>query len=93
NIVDLEHCDTHQSIYTCLSRASTLKGTVIFRMCKHGIITGGLGSANDSKAGGLLSGYLKQEFRELEILNEITRLRWEGKLKPGVGGNTRSTLL
>ncbi|KZV60292.1 hypothetical protein PENSPDRAFT_554663, partial [Peniophora sp. CONT] len=36
---------------------------------------------------------LKQDFRELELLNEITRLRWEGKLEAGVGGNTRSTLL
>ncbi|KZV60501.1 hypothetical protein PENSPDRAFT_593982, partial [Peniophora sp. CONT] len=62
-------------------------------MCKHGIITGGLGSANSFNNGGLLSGHLKQEFRELELLNEITRLRWEGKLDAGVGGNTRSTLL
>ena len=38
-------------------------------------------------------GYLRQEFRELELLNEITRLRWEGLLDKGVGGNTRSTLL
>ncbi|VDB96794.1 unnamed protein product [Peniophora sp. CBMAI 1063] len=82
NIVDLEHCDTHQSVYTCLSRASTLKGTVIFRMCNHATI-----------CGGLKSGRLKQEFRELELLNEITRLRWEGNLRKGVAGNTRSTLL
>lgn len=81
NIVDLENCRNHLSVYTCLSRASTLKGTVIFRMCPQGKITGGL------------SGYLKQEFRELELLNEITKLRWEDKLKAGVGGNTRSTLL
>ncbi|KZV60468.1 hypothetical protein PENSPDRAFT_594049, partial [Peniophora sp. CONT] len=46
-----------------------------------------------AKLSGGLSGYLRQEFRELELLNEITRLRWEGKLKPNVGGNTRSTLL
>ncbi|VDB90195.1 unnamed protein product [Peniophora sp. CBMAI 1063] len=81
NIVDLEDCRTHQSVYTCLSRASTIKGTVIFRMCSLSKVTGGL------------SGYLRQEFRELELLSEITRLRWEGTLKPGVGGNTRSTLL
>ncbi|KZV61111.1 hypothetical protein PENSPDRAFT_593227, partial [Peniophora sp. CONT] len=65
-------------------------------MCKHGIITGGLGTIKDPKdpkKGGTLSGFLKQEFRELELLNEITRLRWEGNLKAGVGGNTRSTLL
>ena len=81
NIVDLEQCKSHQSVYTCLSRASTLKGTIIFRMCPQAKVTGGL------------SGYLQQEFRELELLNEITRLRWEGNLKPGIGGNTRSTLL
>ena len=85
NIVDLEHCDTHQSVYTCLSRASTLKGTVIFRMCRHTLITGGFDNTDGS--------CLKQEFRELELLNEITRLRWEGTLEKGVGGNTRSTLL
>ncbi|KZV59505.1 hypothetical protein PENSPDRAFT_595333, partial [Peniophora sp. CONT] len=50
-------------------------------MCTQGKITGGL------------SGYLQQEFRELELLNEITKLRWEGNLRAGVGGNTRSTLL
>ncbi|KZV64790.1 hypothetical protein PENSPDRAFT_587801, partial [Peniophora sp. CONT] len=50
-------------------------------MCTQNRTTGGL------------SGYLQQEFRELELLNEITRLRWECDLRSGVGGNTRSTLL
>ena len=83
NIMDLEHAVGHQAVYTCLSRASAFKGTVILRMCSHGSITGGLKQ----------DGRLRQEFRELELLNEITRLRWEGLLDKGVGGNTRSTLL
>ncbi|TFY56576.1 hypothetical protein EVG20_g8875, partial [Dentipellis fragilis] len=81
NIVDLRHCKNHQSVYTCLSRASTLNGTVILRMCDISMITKGM------------SGYLRQEFRELEVLNYITKLRFEGKLKPGVGGNTRCSLI
>ena len=36
---------------------------------------------------------LKQESRELELINEITRLQWEGTLENGVGRNTRSRLL
>ena len=82
NIVDLLHCKDHQSVYTCLSRASTLKGTVILRMPDISKITKGL-----------KSGYLRGEFRELALLDEITRLRYEGKLLPGVVGNTRATLL
>ena len=54
-------------------------------MCNQTVVTGGLK--------GIQGGYLKQEFRELELLNEITRLRWEGRLDQKVGGNTRSTLL
>ncbi|KAA1479144.1 hypothetical protein DENSPDRAFT_788874, partial [Dentipellis sp. KUC8613] len=40
-----------------------------------------------------MSGYLRQEFRELEMLNYITTLRFKGQLKPGVAGNTRSSLI
>lgn len=31
-----------------------------------------------------ISGFLRQEFRELEILNEITKLRYEGVPMPDV---------
>ncbi|KAA1478879.1 hypothetical protein DENSPDRAFT_788517, partial [Dentipellis sp. KUC8613] len=40
-----------------------------------------------------MSGYLRQEFRELEMLNYITKLRFKSQLKPGVAGNTRSSLI
>ena len=54
-------------------------------MCNQTVVTRGLKD--------IQGGYLKQEIRELELLNEITRLRWEGRLDQKVGGNTRSTLL
>lgn len=42
---------------------------------------------------GGVSGYLRQEFRELEILDEITKLQYEGTLAPQVSGITRNALI
>ena len=42
--------------------------------------------------GGCL-GALRQEFRELELLDKITRLRYVGKLPANVSGNTRNDLI
>ncbi|KAA1480111.1 hypothetical protein DENSPDRAFT_789969 [Dentipellis sp. KUC8613] len=81
NVMDLKTCRNHQSVYTCLSRASTYKGTVIMRMCDIGKITGGI------------TGWQRQEFRELELLDYITKLRFNGELKEGVGGNTRASVI
>src|SRR6266536_2419017 len=39
------------------------------------------------------SGYLRQEFREQELLDDITRLRYEGQLPAHINGNLRNTLL
>ncbi|KAF8868707.1 hypothetical protein BD779DRAFT_1422658, partial [Infundibulicybe gibba] len=39
------------------------------------------------------SGALRQEFRDLEILDEITRLTYEGILPPVVTGDRRSLLI
>ncbi|KAF8874671.1 hypothetical protein BD779DRAFT_1407399, partial [Infundibulicybe gibba] len=39
------------------------------------------------------SGALRQEFRELELLDEITRLTYEGNLHPSVTGDRRNTLI
>ncbi|KAA1478466.1 hypothetical protein DENSPDRAFT_788148, partial [Dentipellis sp. KUC8613] len=50
-------------------------------MCDLGKITGGI------------TGWQRQEFRELALLDYITKLRFQGKLKDGVGGNTRSALI
>ncbi|TFY61610.1 hypothetical protein EVG20_g6989 [Dentipellis fragilis] len=81
NVMDLKTCRDHQSVYTCLSRASTYKGTVIMRMCDIGKITGGI------------SGWQRQEFRELELLDHVTKLRFNGELKEDVGGNTRASVI
>ena len=73
NVLDLENCDTHQSIYACLLRALTLRGTVIFRMCRQTLIQNGFDRL-DEKGKKRPPSCLKQEFRDLELLNEITCL-------------------
>jgi hypothetical protein len=81
NVVDLNNCRSHQSMYTCLSRNSSLDGTVRVQGFDPRKIQGGL------------AGYLRQEFRELKIMDEITTLRYNGKLPNDISGNTRSILI
>ncbi|KAF9547537.1 hypothetical protein CPC08DRAFT_648754 [Agrocybe pediades] len=81
NVVDLGHCRSHQSYYTCLSRSSSASGTIILQGFDTKKITSGI------------SGHLRQEFRELEMLNDITRLRYEGKLPDHVNGFIRRPLI
>ena len=81
NVVDLQNCRNHQSIYTCLSRGSTYQGTIIVQ------------GFDQSKFMGGVTGWLRQEFRELELLDEITKLKYEGKLPPKVQGATRVALI
>jgi hypothetical protein len=68
NPVNLSHCRSFQSIYTCLSRSSSAAGTLIIR------------GFNSSKVTRGLPGHLRQEFRELYLLNDITRDIYEGCL-------------
>jgi len=81
NPVDLSNCRSHQSYYTCLSRSATASGTVIVQSFSPRLITCGA------------SGYLRQEFRELELLDEITKLRYEGKLPDHIQGKFRNPLI
>ena len=81
NPVDLSNRRSHQSYYTCLSRSATASGTVIVQSFSPRLITCGA------------SGYLRQEFRELELLDEITKLRYEGKLPDHIQGNFRNPLI
>jgi hypothetical protein len=81
NIVDLSNCRNHQSYYTCLSRSASADGTIILQGFDARQITGGA------------SGYLRQEFRDLELLDEITRLRYNDVLPASIQGSDRNTLL
>ncbi|KAH7904090.1 hypothetical protein BJ138DRAFT_1019599 [Hygrophoropsis aurantiaca] len=81
NVVDLEHCANHQSYYTCLSRSASAEGTIIMQHFDKRKITGGA------------SGWLRQEFRMLELLDEITLLRYEGRLPASIDGHRRNTLV
>ncbi|KAH7903669.1 hypothetical protein BJ138DRAFT_1020268 [Hygrophoropsis aurantiaca] len=81
NVVDLQHCASHQSYYTCLSRSASADGTVIMQPFDIRKITGGA------------SGWLRQEYRMLEILDEITLLKYEDKLPGFIDGHRRNTLV
>ncbi|KAJ7120561.1 hypothetical protein C8R43DRAFT_900668 [Mycena crocata] len=81
NPVDLTHCNDHRSYYVALSRGFTAEGTIILQ------------DFDDSKITSGMSGYLRQELRELEILDEITRLNFEGRLPPSVTGIYRRRLI
>jgi hypothetical protein len=83
NPVDLNNCKDHQSIYTCLSRSSTASGTIIVQGFDSDKITGGM------------SGYLRQEYRELELLDEITKLKYEGVIpdSANINGHRRNIII
>ena len=81
NMTDVSNCPTHQSYYTCLSRSSRADDTVIMTNFKSALITGNA------------SGWLRQEFREMELLDEITRLRHERSLPECVRGASRRSLI
>ncbi|KAJ7155807.1 hypothetical protein C8R46DRAFT_847633, partial [Mycena filopes] len=81
NPVELANCKDHRSYYVALSRGFTAEGTVIIQGFTAKKITSGM------------SGYLRQELRELEILDEITKLRYEGNLPRSVTGLYRRRLI
>ncbi|KAJ7270164.1 hypothetical protein B0H12DRAFT_1008958 [Mycena haematopus] len=81
NPVELTYCKDHRSYYVALSRGFTAEGTVIVQGFSAKKITSGM------------SGYLRQELRELEILDEITKLRFEGRLPRSVTGIYRRQLI
>ena len=62
NVCDLNNLRSHQSYYTALSRSATADGTLILQ------------GFDPKTISGRCSGALRQEFHELEVLDEITRL-------------------
>ena len=81
NVCDLSNLQTHQSYYTALSCSASAEGTLILQ------------GFDPQKIAGKCSGALHQEFRELEILDEITQLRYERKLSIKVYRDIRNTLI
>lgn len=81
NPVDLRKCIGHQSVYTCLSRSSSLAGTLILHDFDEGKISSGA------------SLDLRREMRELEILDDITRMRFENCLPASITGSNRRDLV
>jgi hypothetical protein len=81
NVVILNSCRDHLSYYTALSRSSTAEGTVIIQGFDPNKITCGA------------SGYLRQEFRELELMDEISWLRFEDRLPSIINGHLRNTII
>ncbi len=81
NVTILNSCRDHLSYYTALSRSSTAEGTVIIQDFNPNKITCGA------------HGSLRQELRELELLDEITKLRFNNKLSPSINGHLRNALI
>jgi hypothetical protein len=73
--VDLQHCTSHQSYYTCLSHIACAEGTLIVQSFQPSVITGGC------------SGWLRQELHDIELLDEITRHAYLSQLSPEINGN------
>ena len=78
NVVELMHGKNHLSYYTALSRSATAEGTVIIQGFDSTKITKGI------------HGNLRQEFRELNLLDEITEMRYHGTLPSNVIHDMRS---
>ncbi|KAJ3812277.1 hypothetical protein F5876DRAFT_37749 [Lentinula aff. lateritia] len=81
NATDLNTLSDHHAMYTALSRSRSAASTVILQGFDSRAITGGA------------SGPLRKEYCELEILDEITHLKYEGTLDPSVVGVTRNLLI
>ena len=81
NPVDLNNCRSHQAYYTALSRSASAAGTIILQ------------GFDSKKITGKASGALRQEFRDLELLDEITKLRYLSKLPGKVIGDRRNDLI
>ncbi|KZW01600.1 hypothetical protein EXIGLDRAFT_602926 [Exidia glandulosa HHB12029] len=77
NVVDLSRLRGHQACYTALSRSACAAKTVIIRDFSTGKLRGGL------------SPHLLAEYRDLEILDDMTRLEFEGTLPTVVNSTLR----
>ncbi len=89
NPVDLNNCRSHQSYYTALLRTGTAAGTLILPA------PGNTKSSpiDPRKIQGGCSGFLRQEFRELELLDDITMQLYQDILPLSIVRYTQYSLL
>ncbi|KZP22501.1 hypothetical protein FIBSPDRAFT_738893, partial [Athelia psychrophila] len=83
NAVDLRNCSNYRAFYVALSRSVTSAGLIILSDF----------TPNIDKIQGGIEGWVRQEYRELEVLNEITKLRHEGHLPEAINGHRRNVLI
>lgn len=81
NVVDLQACSTHQSMYTALSRGTCAEGTILLRDFSPSVVMNSI------------SGRQRQEFRELAMLDDITDQRYNGTLPVEIFGIHRKELI
>ncbi|TFK58889.1 hypothetical protein BDN72DRAFT_721673, partial [Pluteus cervinus] len=81
NVVELNYSNNHLNIYTALSRGSSAAGTCILNSFPASKITRGI------------DGALRQEFRELELLDYITLLQYESKLPSDISTGVRNSTI
>ncbi|KAK0221443.1 hypothetical protein IW262DRAFT_1493266 [Armillaria fumosa] len=85
----VNNCRSHQSYYTALSRTATAAGTLLLPSIGNKKLL----PIDANKIQGGCSGWLRQEFRELELLDEITLQQYEGALPVDIAGDTRYELI
>ncbi|KAE9393894.1 hypothetical protein BT96DRAFT_753310, partial [Gymnopus androsaceus JB14] len=81
NATDLNTLSDHHAIYTALSQSQSAEKTVILQGFDSSKLTHGV------------SCQLCREYRELEILDVITWLHFEGKLPISVSRSTHNILI
>jgi hypothetical protein len=90
NLVNFQSAYKFQGIYTSLSRSSSHKGTLIMQSLSPDVINLITEGLHGRKEG---NNFLRQEYRELELLDDISRLRYENELPDRVKGTTRNHLI
>ncbi|KAF6747790.1 hypothetical protein DFP72DRAFT_821214 [Ephemerocybe angulata] len=81
NVIDLYRSRNHQAMYTALSRGTSAASTVILR------------DFDETKLKGGASGYLRQEYRTIDTLDEITKARYERTIPPSVVQRLRASTI
>ncbi|PBK91907.1 hypothetical protein ARMGADRAFT_899131, partial [Armillaria gallica] len=89
NPVNLNNCRTHQSYYTALSQTAIAEGTLLLPALSNFCAS----LVDMHKIQGGCSGHLQQEFRELEMLDDITLQMYDGMLPVTVLGETQYSLI